>query len=469
LKIALITLGCDKNTVDGEHLAGVLTRRGHEIAVEGAQTAIDVLVVLTCGFIRDARDQSFDTIRAYCETKTRFANPRRIVVAGCLSQRSAVELAAEYPEVDAFAGVGRTEEVAEMIERVGLGGSDGSGLPARPGSASVISCPPPLMKVERALPRRKLDDLPYAFLKIADGCSHACAFCAIPAMKGPYVSVPREIVLEEARALVAAEARELNLIAQDLVPYGRDLYADYALPDLLEDLCRIEGDFWIRLLYFYPMGLTPRFIEVFAREPKICKYLDIPLQHLDPGILRAMRRPAGDDAAQEQIARLRTAVPDVAIRTTMIVGFPGETSEAFKRLLRGVEEIRFDWLGAFQYSPEEGTPARDLLGQVPPKTALRRQERLLQTQQRITSEILARQVGRQLRVLIESVSEDGREARGRSQREAPEVDGSVIVSLQGVPKAARPRPGDFLNVRITEARIYDLVGRPVERRTARGN
>ena len=469
MKIALITLGCDKNTVDAEHLAGVLAQRGHAIAVEGAQASIDVLAVLTCGFIRDARDQSLDVIRAYCETKKRFANPRRIVVAGCLAQRSATELAAQYPGVDAFAGVGCIETLADLIERAGGGSgpdtsdrSDLSGASDAQDSAAPISCPAPLMRVEHSLPRKRLDDLPYAFLKIADGCGHACTFCAIPAMKGPYVSVPREILLEEARGLVSAGARELNLIAQDLVPYGRDLYSDYALPDLLEDLCRIEGDFRIRLLYFYPGGLTPRFLEVFAREPKICKYLDIPLQHLDPAILRAMRRPSGDASAPKQIERLRDAVPDVVLRTTMIVGFPGETAQAFSRLLRGVEQIRFDWLGVFKYSPEEDTPARDMPGQVPARTALRREGRLLETQQRITAASLARQVGRRLRVLVESVSEDGCEARGRSWREAPEVDGSVIVALDGVPGEEVPRRGDFLDVEIVQARVYDLIGRPAK-------
>jgi ribosomal protein S12 methylthiotransferase len=327
---------------------------------------------------------------------------------------------------------------------------------------ALILCPPPLTGARHPLPRKRLDDLPYAYLKIADGCDHACSFCAIPAMKGPYASVPRETVLDEARGLLDSGARELNLIAQDLVPYGRDLYGDYGLPDLLGDLCRIEGDFWIRLLYFYPAGLTPRFLEVFAREEKICKYLDMPLQHLDPAILKAMRRPSGDAGAREQIERLRAAVPEAVIRTTMIVGFPGETAQAFNRLLRGVEQIRFDWLGVFKYSPEEGTPAREMPGRVSARTALRREAKLLETQQRITAASLARQVGRRLRVLIESVSDDGREARGRSWREAPEVDGSVIVDLGGGSRKGLPRRGDFLDVEIAQARVYDLVGRRVD-------
>jgi ribosomal protein S12 methylthiotransferase len=354
MKIALITLGCDKNTVDTEYLAGVLTARGHEVAVEGEQRALDVAVLFTCGFIESAREESLDAAWQFCEARDRLGNPRRVILAGCLGQRvgesEAEEEGEDFPPVDAIAGVGHPEALADLVESVAVWKDEKDAV------FPVI--PPPLMTMDHAIPRLRLDRSPAAYLKIADGCNHTCSFCAIPSMKGPYVSVPREIVLEEARALLDSGVRELDLVAQDLAPYGRDLYGEaYGLPDLLEALCRIEGDFRIRLLYLYPAGLTDRFLEVFAREEKICKYLDIPLQHLDLDVLRAMRRPDAGGGIAERIERVRQAVPAVAIRTTMIVGFPGETSQAFKNLLRSVEEIRFDWLGAFCFSPEEGTPA----------------------------------------------------------------------------------------------------------------
>jgi ribosomal protein S12 methylthiotransferase len=447
--IGIVTLGCDKNTVDSEHLAGILRGRGHEVLTEGARDRIDAIIVITCGFILDARTQSLETIAQFAEMKRERGNPRRLIVAGCLSQRSAEDLRERFPEIDLCAGVGKFEELVAMVE-----GLDAAVKPA------AAPLPPPDMRISRPMPRARLDPWPHAFLKIADGCDHACSFCAIPSMKGPYASVPREILLEEARGLVQVGARELVLVAQDIAPYGRDLYDDYALPELLRDLCRIDGDFRLRLLYMYPSGLTDRFVEVFASEEKIQKYLDVPLQHLDPAILRAMRRPAGDEAVRERIAALRKAVPEVALRTTMIVGFPGESKPAFERLLDGVRELRFDWLGVFAWSPEEGTPALELPGRVSPATAERRREKVLKVQQGITHEAQRAQVGRVLRVLIESFAEDGSEAHGRSYREAPEVDGLVVIPLGADPEYV-PENGEFVEVEIVEAEPYDLIGRMI--------
>jgi ribosomal protein S12 methylthiotransferase len=460
MKIALITLGCDKNTVDTEYLAGVLTARGHEVAVEGEQRALDVAVLFTCGFIESAREESLDATWQFCEARDRVGNPRRVILAGCLGQRmgeSESEDDEDFPPVDAVAGVGHPEALADLVEAVAAAGDDEEMV------FPII--PPPQMTMDHPVPRLRLDHSPAAYLKIADGCNHTCSFCAIPSMKGAYVSVPREIVLEEARALLDSGARELDLVAQDLAPYGRDLYGEaYGLPELLEALCRLEGDFRIRLLYLYPAGLTDRFLEVFAREEKICKYLDIPLQHLDQDVLRAMRRPDAGGGIAERIERVRQAVPTVAIRTTMIVGFPGETSQAFKNLLRAVEEIRFDWLGAFCFSPEEGTPASEMEAQVPTKTAERRLDRLMRLQAELTAEELAEWVGQRLRVLVETVSAEQNEVRGRSYREAPEVDGEVILRWhEGDPEnwLERLRPGDFVEVEITDSDTYDLIGRVV--------
>jgi ribosomal protein S12 methylthiotransferase len=546
LRIGIVTLGCDKNTVDGEYLAGVLAARGHTVVTEGEQRALDALVLMSCGFIESAREESLQTLLAFCDSKRRHGNPRRIVMAGCLAQRFGREMEPELTDVDAFAGVGQPEALADLVEEVAgrtaekqagrphhkKGKPCGAGVPpahprgagVSPASSAQAASPEvsakamasllipasPVMRMTGPVPRRALDAAPHAFLKIADGCDHACAFCAIPAMKGPYVSVPREIVLDEARGLVVRRAREIVLIAQDLAPYGRDLYDDYRLPELLEDLCRIEGNFRLRLLYFYPGGLTDRFLEVFAREEKICKYLDIPLQHLDPEILRLMRRPThhmrAEDGAQTapqsrtgilpvprdagtelerdrqdacptlpdapsspvqpatadvtgRIAALRAAVPDVVVRTTMIVGFPGERREHFERLLAGVRELRFERLGAFAFSPEEGTPAVKLPHPVASATAQRRMDRLMRQQAEIALESQRAQIGRTLRVLVEQVAEDGSEAVGRSYREAPDVDGQVVVALGARGKRARVAVGDLVDVTITEADPYDLRGR----------
>jgi ribosomal protein S12 methylthiotransferase len=459
MKIALITLGCDKNTVDTEYLAGVLAARGHEVAVEGEQRALDVAVLFTCGFIESAREESLDATWQFCEARDRVGNPRRVILAGCLGQRlgdSDQEEYEDFPPVDAIAGVGHPEALADLVEAVAA---------SEEGEVTFPVIPPPRMTLDHPIPRLRLDHSPAAYLKIADGCNHTCSFCAIPSMKGPYVSVPREIVLEEARALLDSGAKELNLVAQDLAPYGRDLYGEtYGLPELLEALCQLEGDFRIRLLYLYPAGLTDRFLEVFAREEKICKYLDIPLQHLDLDVLRAMRRPDAGGGIAERIERVRQAAPEVAIRTTMIVGFPGETSQAFKSLLREVEAIRFDWLGAFCFSPEEGTPAAEMEEQVPSRAAERRLDRLMRLQAEITADGLTEWVGRRLRVLVETVSPEEEEARGRSYREAPEVDGEVILKRQEGDPADwldRLHPGDFVEVEVTDSDTYDLIGRVV--------
>ena len=455
MRIGIVSLGCDKNLVDTEYLAGVLESRGHEVVGQGIVDNVDVLVLCTCGFIESAREESMAALLAYADAKKRLGNPRRLVMAGCLAQRWAQEMQAELPDVDAFAGVGRPETLANLIEEIG---KNDSPRPERAATAAA-AIPPPSMRIAHPLPRKRLDAAPFGYLKIADGCDHACSFCAIPAMKGPYSSVPREILLDETRALIASGVRELNLIAQDVSPYGRDLYKDYALADLLRDLCRLEGDFRVRVLYFYPSGLTASFLEVFASEPRICRYLDIPLQHFDPEALRAMRRPQSEAAVADRIGELRRAVPDVVLRTTLIVGFPGESPKAFQNLLRGVQRMRFEWLGAFAFSPEEDTPAAAMPNQVDPRAAKRRLDRLMQIQAEITAEIQTQQIGRVLRVLVESVSEDGRQARGRSYREAPEVDGEIIVRLDGDADHA-PRVGEFVEVRITDADMYDLIGEP---------
>lgn len=448
MKVAIIVLGCDKNTVDTEHLAGLLMEKGHEVAVEGEQQAVDVLVIMTCGFIQSAREENLAVIQQAVESKIQHGNPRRIVIAGCLAQRSAVQLAQQFPEIDAFAGVGRPAYLLERIEQID------SEIKREAGSI-----PTPDMRQHTPQFRTRLDPLPHAYLKIADGCNHTCTFCAIPAIKGRYASVPKEHLLEEATGLAQIGAKEIILIAQDLAPYGADLYEDYRLTDLLNDLCAIEEDFRIRLLYMYPGGINDTFLEVFANQPKICKYLDLPLQHLDPAVLSDMKRPAAEASTHKLIERIRKAVPEVALRTTMIVGYPTETKKAFQNLIAGIEEIQFDWLGAFPFSPEEGTPAGETNNPIPRKMVERRLDKLLKTQQAITHQKQQTLLGSTLPVLIEGLSEDGLAGLGRSFREAPEVDGAIHIELDQL--ETPPQIGDIIPVRIFEADVYDLFGESI--------
>ncbi|MBI4555997.1 MAG: MiaB/RimO family radical SAM methylthiotransferase, partial [Candidatus Hydrogenedentes bacterium] len=349
LRIALITLGCDKNTVDNEYLAGSLEEAGCELVLNAdtdAASRLDAVVVTTCGFIAAAKEQSIDTILEWAERKRNFRDPQHLFVSGCLAQRYADELLKEIPEIDGVVGVGQFTELTRMISNGGMASRERNHVQSTP-KVDIY----PFMR------RRRLDRAPHTFLKVSDGCNHACTFCTIPSMKGRLRSVAPEILLAEARGLINQGARELNLVAQDLADYGRDRGGSYRLPHLLRDLCRLDGDFWVRCLYVYPGGVTDEFLEVLAAEPKLVPYLDMPLQHLDAEVLKRMKRPYKEVNTFQLIERLRNAVPGMVLRTTMIVGFPGETEHAHENMLDGLRQLKFNWLGAFQYSQEEGTPA----------------------------------------------------------------------------------------------------------------
>ena len=353
-------------------------------------------------------------------------------MAGCLPQRYATELKEEIPEVDGFFGVHEVEAIIKTL-------SEGS----TPHKINTDS-----------LTRMQLNRKPYAFLKIADGCNHTCTFCIIPAIKGAYYSTPREILLAEAQELIASGIREINLVAQDTTAYGRDLYPDYRLPDLLRDLCAIPGDFWIRCLYCYPGGISDALIEQLATQSKIVPYLDIPLQHVSPPILKAMLRPAPDQDIAALITRLRNAIPGLAVRTTMMVGFPGETDEDHQIMLDTVQKIGFQWLGAFQFCPEEGTVAATMLHAVPEKIVQERYETLMELQAEITADFNTRREGNHVRVLVEVYDEDLNAWTARSAAEAPEVDGAILIY---------PHPdiqqGEFIEVVLLEASLYDITAR----------
>ena len=310
MRVGIVTLGCDKNTVDNEYLAGLLEQAGCELVVAGGTgVALDAAVVTTCGFIDAARAQSVDAIVQLAERKRATGNPRRLFVSGCLAQRYAEELLKEIPEIDGLVGVGQFKQLAELILKADAAEAERD-----------LHTAVPQVDIYQHLRRRRLDKRPYAFLKISDGCNHGCTFCSIPIMKGKLRSVPHEILLEEARELLAQGVREINLVAQDLSAYGLDHWQDYRLPNLLRDLAALEGDFWIRCLYHYPNNLNAELLELLAGEPKIVPYLDMPLQHLDPNVLKMMRRPFHTVNTSDLVRRLRAAVPGLTLRTTMIVG-----------------------------------------------------------------------------------------------------------------------------------------------------
>lgn len=447
MRVGIVTLGCDKNTVDNEYLAGLLAARGCEIVpAENVETLgqLDAAVVTTCGFIEDAKRQSIESIFELAEGKRTQNNPQRLYVAGCLAQRYANELLAEVPEIDALLGVGQFHQLADLIV-------DRASLPGQNGTKAV-----PKVDIYQFMQRKKLDSKPHAFLKIADGCNHACTFCSIPIMKGKLSSVPHEFLLEEARSLVAQGVRELNLVAQDLADYGRDRGKEYRLPQLLKDLCAIDGDFWVRCFYLYPGGINDEMIATIASEPKIVPYIDMPLQHLDFGVLRRMKRPYREVNTFTLVEKLRREIPGLVLRSTMIVGFPGETEEEHQAMLEGIRELRIERLGAFRYSQEEDTPAGQLEQQVDEATREARWHSVMELQAEIAAEANARRVGERTRVLIEDYDRDAGAFAGRSPKEAPEVDGVVFVESDEF-----LRTGEFVDVEITHVDTYDCFARPI--------
>ena len=421
----LITLGCSKNTVDSEHLAAQLAEAGYVITFDSDSRA-DVVVINTCGFIGDAKQESIETILAAVQAKEEGLIDELFVI-GCLSERYADELRAEIPEVDQYFGV---KDWAAIVER--LGGRHKSEIE----TTRLISTP-----------------RHYAYLKIAEGCNWKCGYCAIPLIRGKHISVPMEQILEEARNLAAEGVRELMVIAQDTTYYGIDLYGARRLAELLEQLCRIEGIEWIRLHYAYPTAFPQDVIDVMAREKKICKYLDIPFQHISDNMLSAMKRRHTKAEAMELIARLRTAIPDIALRTTLLVGYPGETEEDVRELEQFVRDVRFERLGVFPYSEEEGTySATHLRDDVAEEEKERRVARIMRLQEDISLENNQRRVGDELCVIVDSRQGDYYVAR--SEYDSPEVDQEILI-----PASQRQlRRGGFYRVRITSADNYDLYG-----------
>ena len=430
-KINVITLGCSKNTVDSEHLMARLAAAGYEVLFDSDRTDAKVVVINTCGFIGDAKQESVDMILRAAAAK-QAGKIERLFVVGCLSERYADELRAEIPEVDEYFGARTWDGIVRA-----LGASED-----------------PALATERRLttPRH------YAYLKISAGCNWKCGYCAIPLIRGAHVSVPMEELEEEARKLAAQGVREVMVIAQDTTYYGIDLYGRRMLAELLRRLCRIDGIEWIRLHYAYPTGFPEEVIEAMAAEPKICKYLDIPFQHISDAQLAAMHRRHTKAEAMELIRRLRTAIPDLALRTTLLVGYPGETEADFEELLEFVREVRFERLGVFAYSEEEGTySAEKLRDDVPETVKQERVERIMALQNEISLENNRRRVGSTERVIIDS--RQGDFYVGRTQYDSPEVDQEILIPVGG----KRLLRGHFYEVTVTSAADYDLYGKVREK------
>ncbi len=432
--VGVVSLGCAKNRVDTEQILGLLRGWGYRITDDPGQA--DILIVNTCGFIDPAKQESIDTLLEMAEYK-RTGRCRLLIATGCLAQRYAEALHADLPEVDALLGVGEYPRLREVIEAAGRG--------ERP-----VFCARGMDVFEAP---RVLTTPPYsAFVRTGDGCDNRCAYCAIPLIRGPYRSRPYASVLAEARTLCEGGVREITYIAQDTTRFGDDLPGDMRLADLIRDTCALPGTHWVRTLYCYPSRVDDRLLDALANEPKACRYLDIPLQHIDPALLLAMNRQGSPELIRGLIRRARER--GLALRTTMIVGFPGETEAAFERLLAFVEEAQFDRLGAFAFSAEEDTVAADMPDQVPEDIKQARLDRLMRLQQRISLAANQKRIGTVCEALIERREGDCYVAR--SALEAPEGDGSLLLRANRM-----LTPGEFVQARITGAEPYDLTGEVV--------
>jgi ribosomal protein S12 methylthiotransferase len=432
-KIGLVSLGCPKNLVDSEGMAGRLQRSGYTLT--DREEEANLVLINTCGFIDTAKEESIDTILAYCKRKEG-GHLQKVVVTGCLAERYREELEQEIPEVDRFLPISAEERIVEEIDRLLAGKADEAPLCAEPSPPRILLTP-----------------FYSAYLKISEGCSHRCSYCTIPSIRGPHRSRGTSELLEEAEALADQGVRELIVIGQDITRFGRDRHEPGALLPLLKRLVRISGLSWIRLMYLHPDHLFDELIDLVGSEEKIVSYLDLPLQHISDRVLRKMKRREGKERIRKQLRILRERIPDLVLRTSLIVGFPGEGEADFQALREFVEETRFHHLGVFEYSREEGTEAATFPEQVPPQVKAERREILMRLQAGISRERNAERIGSILKVLVEGRSEEtDLLLAGRYYGQAPEIDGQVLIN------EGNAEVGEFYDVRITDAFEYDLFG-----------
>ena len=438
MKIFFVSLGCDKNLVDSEVMLGLLSKEGFEIT--GDESEAEVIVVNTCCFIGDAKEESINTLLEMARWKEDGVC-QVLVAAGCLAQRYREEILTEMPEVDAILGTASYQEIGRVVREA---------LEKKVPSQTFLSIDE---TPERTAARMLTTGGHYAFLKIAEGCDKHCTYCVIPQVRGRYRSVPMEELLAEAGELAAGGVRELILVAQETTLYGTDLYGHKALPELLTRLAEIEDLEWIRIQYCYPEEITDELIRVIRDEPKVCSYLDIPIQHASDAVLKRMGRRTTEAEIRAMVERLRREIPCITLRTTLISGFPGETEEDHERLLDFVDEMEFDRLGVFAYSQEEGTPAAVMADQIPEEVKEARRDEVMELQQEISLEKCQEMIGRKLTVMIEGRVPDENAYVGRTYRDAPDVDGYLFLNTD-----LELMTGDFVEVRVTGALEYDLIG-----------
>jgi ribosomal protein S12 methylthiotransferase len=437
-KLAVVTLGCEKNLVDSEVMMGLMTKKGYQVVDNPADA--DVIVVNTCGFIDAAKAESVDTILSMAQFKDE-GSCKSLLVTGCMVQRYHNDLITEIPEIDGLVGTGEFYRIDEIID-----------LSLQEGEKPQFVGNPVYLYDD--LTPRLVTGGPSAYIKIAEGCDHSCTFCAIPAMRGKFRSRPIDSIVAEAKSLVAQGVKEIMLIAQDSTQYGLDIYKKRQLHVLLEELNNVEGLEWIRLHYAYPGFFTDEVIDSFARLPKVAKYIDMPLQHSEDHILKAMQRPGHQAQIRNLVAKIRDRVPDVSLRTSLIVGFPGETEQDFDYLCNFVRELEFDHIGVFTYSPEEGTPSAEMDGQVADHIKQRRASQLMEIGREVAAKRNARLVGRELKALIERRDEENSNVYiGRTEYDAKDIDGQIFVtSNQDL------QNGDVVTVRVTHSYDFDLAG-----------
>lgn len=436
-KVGMISLGCPKNQVDGEALLAKLQKAGYEI-VNNIEDS-DVMIVNTCGFIEQAKKEAIDTILEVAEYKNA-GLISAIVVTGCLAERYQDEIIKEMPEVDAVLGIGANSDIVKACDKALCG---------------IVTTSFP-NKCYLSINDERIISTPshWAYLKIAEGCDNRCSYCAIPGIRGGFRSRTIESCVDEAKALAESGVKELILIAQDTTKYGQDLYGKYSLDILLKELVKIDGIEWIRLFYCYPQRITDSLINVIANEEKVCSYIDIPLQHSDKTVLKNMNRVGDGDDYKALISKMRKAIPGLALRTTFMVGFPGETDGQFENLCKFTEDVKFDKMGCFTFSPEEDTPAYDMQNQIDDDVKIRRQEVLMNKQYSITEELNKQRIGRIYKVIIDTF--DGEKYVGRSYMDSPEIDSGIMFTSDN-----NLNIGDFVNVEITDYNGYDLIGEAI--------
>lgn len=440
IKVGMVSLGCNKNQVDAERMLYSIKEAGYQLVADAALA--DISIINTCGFIESAKQEAIETILEFAQLKKE-GRIKKIIITGCLAERYKAEVSELIPEADAVVGLGCNKDIVKIIDRT-LANENVQAF------ENKLELPMTGMRVQTTLPF-------FSYLKIAEGCSNCCSYCAIPMIRGKFRSVPMEDLIKEAEYLVSHGVREINVIAQDSTRYGEDIYGESKLPELLTELCRIENLKWIRVLYCYPERVTDKLLDVIAKEDKIVKYIELPVQHCDGDILRKMNRPGDEETLRKLIAKIRERVPGVIIRTTLITGFPTETEEQFDRLANFVKDMEFDRLGCFAYSEEEGTKAAEMEGQIDEEVRQHRADIIMEQQQIIMSHKNAAMTDKVIEVVTEGFDRYGECYFGRSAADAPDIDGKIFFTSPG----RKLVPGIFVKVKITEILDYDLIGEVV--------